>query len=87
MNIDVMSFNLRYWNKADGPNAWPNRRSAVVSVIQRFAPLVMGTQEGLPEMLADLDTDLPDYRASGVAGVLMRQMSFVQYITGAMCWS
>lgn len=65
MNIDVMSFNLRYWNKADGPNAWPNRRSAVVSVIQRFDPLVMGTQEGLPEMLADLDTDLPDYARIG----------------------
>lgn len=65
MTIDVMSFNLRYWNKGDGENSWPNRRTAVVSTIQKYQPMIMGTQEGLPEMLADLDGDLTSYRRLG----------------------
>ncbi len=64
--VETMSFNLRYWNKGDGDNAWPYRQSAVVSIIQEYKPVILGTQEGLPAMLAGLDRALPEYRRFGI---------------------
>ena len=67
-----MSFNLRYWNEHDGPNAWPNRRQAVANLVLENNPAILGTQEGLPSMLIDLDRALPNYgrvgESRGVSG-------------------
>ncbi len=65
MLIDVMSFNLRIWTPVDGENAWPNRQAAVVSIINKYAPAILGTQEGLPPMLAGLDSALHEYERFG----------------------
>ena len=60
MNIDVMSFNLRYWNKADGLTPGPTVQCCGICHSE-ICPIGYGNTRGLPEMLADLDTDLPDY--------------------------
>lgn len=63
--LTVMTFNLRYDNPKDGPNAWPHRRSAAASLLRQHAPHLIGTQEGLAQQLAELEESLPGYAAFG----------------------
>jgi len=44
-SLKVMSFNVRYPAKSDGPNAWELRRDLLVATIQDKSPDVFGTQE------------------------------------------
>jgi endonuclease/exonuclease/phosphatase family metal-dependent hydrolase len=43
--LRVMTFNVRYPAKDDGPNVWENRRDILVRAILEKDPDVMGTQE------------------------------------------
>lgn len=61
-----MSFNLRYNNPADGPNAWPLRRDRVAAAIRFHGPVLIGVQEALASMLSDLDGLLPGFGRVGV---------------------
>jgi endonuclease/exonuclease/phosphatase family metal-dependent hydrolase len=63
--LTVISFNLRYDTPKDGPNAWPHRRSAVAALLQKHAPHLIGTQEGLALQLDELGESLPGYAAFG----------------------
>ncbi|MBX9856735.1 MAG: endonuclease/exonuclease/phosphatase family protein [Gemmatimonadaceae bacterium] len=65
-SIALMSFNLRYDNPADGPNAWPRRRDHVAGAIRFHGAQVVGVQEALASMLRELDALLPTYRRVGV---------------------
>ena len=60
--MKVMTFNLRFENDRDGENSWGRRRHAVVDVIRKYAPAVLGTQEGTPRQLEYLQDQLPQYR-------------------------
>lgn len=60
-----MTYNLRYADETP-PNAWSQRCPLVREVIQKIAPDVLGTQEGLYPQLKDLATDLPDYEWIGL---------------------
>ncbi len=63
----VMTFNIRYDNPADGVNAWPARRAAVVTMLKAEKPDVLGIQEGLAHQVAFLDSALrADYAYVGV---------------------
>ena len=64
--LRVMTFNLRYDNAGDGPNAWPNRKAWVAQLIRFHDADAVGVQEALAGMLADLDTLLPEYSRVGV---------------------
>jgi len=57
----VMTFNLRFENDRDGPNAWVYRRGLIAEVINRQRPSVIGTQEGRWNQLLYLRDHLPDY--------------------------
>jgi len=57
----VMTFNLRFENDRDGSNAWPLRRELVVDTIRRYAPSILGTQEGTCSQIEFLNSRLPDY--------------------------
>lgn len=57
----VMSFNIRYDNKADGENAWPHRRDWVAEVIREEKVDIVGLQEALGRQVKDLEERLPDY--------------------------
>lgn len=53
-HFNVATFNLRYHNAADGPNAWPLRREAVRALIRYHEFDLLGTQEGLADQIDDL---------------------------------
>lgn len=63
--VRVMSFNIRYNNPADGPNAWPHRKDWVAEIIREHAD-VAGLQEVRKEQLDDLKERLPGYEFYGV---------------------
>jgi len=52
--INVATYNLRYNNTGDGPNAWPNRRDTVKALVRYHEFDILGTQEGLADQIADL---------------------------------
>jgi endonuclease/exonuclease/phosphatase family metal-dependent hydrolase len=61
----VMSYNIRYDNPDDRPD-WRVRRGPMVRQIEFFAPDILGLQEALPPMVADLSAALPGYDHYGV---------------------
>lgn len=63
--LRVATFNLRLNLASDAPNDWPNRRVQVKALIQYHDWDVFGTQEALPEQVADLE-QLPGYLRVGV---------------------
>ena len=64
--LNVMSFNIRYNNPADGEHAWPNRRDRVASVIRFHKADLVGMQEVLRDQISDLEILLPQYGWVGV---------------------
>ncbi len=62
----VMTFNLRYDNPDDGPNAWPKRTDIVAQTIQEANPDIMGVQEGLAHQIDWLASTFPQYTVYGV---------------------
>lgn len=66
VDLDVMSYNLRYGTALDGPNAWPFRSESAIAVIADRRPDVVGLQEVLSFQRAALTEALEDYEAFGV---------------------
>ncbi|MFN2379418.1 MAG: endonuclease/exonuclease/phosphatase family protein [Bacteroidales bacterium] len=58
---DIISFNIRYDNSADGINAWPFRREMVVSFLKDEAPALIGLQEVLWHQFEYIDSALTGY--------------------------
>lgn len=50
------SFNLRFDNPADGPDAWPQRRDAVLALIRRHRFDLLATQEGLLHQIEAIES-------------------------------
>lgn len=66
--LKIISFNIRYnsWNNIDGENGWPNRKTAVVKMINEERPAAIGLQEALIDQLQYLDSCLTNYQRIGV---------------------
>jgi endonuclease/exonuclease/phosphatase family metal-dependent hydrolase len=64
VDLNVASYNLRYDNPDDGKNTWPARRDALRALVRYHEFDLFGTQEGLANQLADLDT-LSEYAHVG----------------------
>lgn len=64
--IRVMSFNIRFDNPDDGPNAWPHRKDFVAGMFRFHRNDLVGTQEGLLHQLEELDEMLPGFEWVGV---------------------
>lgn len=62
----VMSFNIRFGTANDGEHAWPHRRAAVIGMIQRHDPDLLGVQEALAFQIDELSEALPGYAFHGV---------------------
>ena len=62
--LRVATYNLRYNNPGDGPNAWPNRQEMVKELVRYHHFDVFGTQEGLRGQLNDM-AELRDYAFVG----------------------
>ncbi len=52
--INIATYNLRLNHAGDGANAWPARREMVKALIRHHEFDIVGTQEGLPDQIADL---------------------------------
>lgn len=63
--MNVATYNLRMNNPGDGPNAWPARKEMVKALIRYHEFDVFGTQEGLPDQIADL-AQMPEFGHVGV---------------------
>lgn len=64
--VTVMTFNIRYDNPADGPDAWPLRANWVASTIRESGAEVVGIQEALRHQVDTLSALLPEYAWIGV---------------------
>lgn len=66
-SLRVMTFNVRYPNPGDGPDAWPQRRDLLVETVRAQAPDVMGTQELFYEQGQYIVEKLPGYAWFGLS--------------------
>lgn len=64
-SLNIMSYNIRFDNPADGINAWPNRRDKVAAMIRFYDTGIVCVQEALHHQIEDLLNRLPDYSFSG----------------------
>lgn len=65
-SIRVMTFNIRFDNPNDGPNAWPHRKEFVASTIRFHQTDIVGTQEGMHHQLTELENLLEKFEWVGV---------------------
>lgn len=65
MALTIMTFNLRYASDQP-PNAWPQRRPVVAESLRVVQADIIGTQEGLPDQIADIAHDHPEYARIGL---------------------
>ncbi len=66
MDLNIMTFNIRYDNPDDGLNNWKFRKENVIKVI-RFQEIdVLGAQEVLSNQLKEMNAQLQEYSAIGV---------------------
>jgi endonuclease/exonuclease/phosphatase family metal-dependent hydrolase len=63
--LRVMTFNVRYNNPNDGPDAWPARKDMVADIIRRHADIA-GLQEARSGQIQDLQERLPEFGWYGV---------------------
>lgn len=63
--LKVMSFNVRFDNPADGPNAWEHRIPIVEAYMAEVAPDIVGMQENLFHQNEDLLRIMPGYAYVG----------------------
>lgn len=66
LDLNVMSFNIRFGTANDGDNSWENRKEIVIDMIREQDPVVIGTQECLDFQADYLVEQLPQYRWFGV---------------------
>jgi endonuclease/exonuclease/phosphatase family metal-dependent hydrolase len=64
--VKVMSYNIRYANRSDGPNNWWHRKKSVTNIVLKYNPDIVGTQEVLHKQLRYMKRKLKHYRAVGV---------------------
>ena len=66
LELNVLTFNIRYGTANDGENHWDNRRDMVLDVLQNHAPDVVGLQEALRFQLDQIRAALPEFAEVGV---------------------
>jgi len=66
LEVQVMSFNIRYGMADDGPNHWDKRKELVFDVLRKHGPDVVGLQEALGFQIDDVCKALPQYAMIGV---------------------
>jgi len=65
LDFSVMTYNVRYGLADDGENSWEYRKDNLVSLIKKYNPDFLGTQEGLPFQIDYINTALPNHSFIG----------------------
>lgn len=82
VDLNVMSFNIRYDNPDDSLNNWQYRKDVAAKTIKNQNADIVGTQEVLVNQLNDLKSRLPEYNAIGVGredGIEQGEYSAILY--------
>jgi len=66
VELKVMTYNLRYSTANDGEDAWPKRKDALLALIKKQDPDVLGVQEALADQIDELKQALPEHSIVGV---------------------
>ncbi|MFG0293749.1 MAG: endonuclease/exonuclease/phosphatase family protein [Phycisphaerales bacterium JB050] len=66
VQLQAMSFNIRYGTANDGKNRWQNRSHLVGQVLQNHKADVVGLQEALAFQLNEITEACPEYGVIGV---------------------
>ncbi len=69
IDVNVMSFNVRYDNPGDSLNSWQYRKDVAAQIIKDQNIDILGTQEVLINQMNDLKERLPEYVSVGVGRV------------------
>jgi endonuclease/exonuclease/phosphatase family metal-dependent hydrolase len=64
-DLKVMTYNIRFNNPDDGPNAWVHRKQAVINLIITHNPDLLGVQEALMDQINDIGSELANYKWFG----------------------
>ena len=67
VELDVMSFNIRYGTAKDGDNHWKHRKDQLLELLSSSSPDIIGLQEVLKFQLDEIMDHLPDYAMIGVS--------------------
>lgn len=65
LEMNLMSFNIRFGIAYDRENNWPNRQDMVVEMKEKYRPHIIGHQEILPFQSDYLTQQMPRYRWFG----------------------
>ena len=66
INLEVLSYNIRYDNSQDGKNQWSLRKGTLINYFSKSSPDIIGMQEVLHNQLIDISTSLEEYNYLGV---------------------
>lgn len=66
LDVNFMSFNIRYDSPSDGENRWEKRKDFACDVVRDEAPDVVGLQEANRHQLDVFRTNLPEYAEVGI---------------------
>ncbi|MFV0328982.1 MAG: endonuclease/exonuclease/phosphatase family protein [Dysgonomonas sp.] len=69
IDLNVMSFNIRYDNPEDSLDNWQYRKDIAAQTIKNQNADIVGAQEVLVNQLNDLKSRLPEYNAIGVGRI------------------
>ena len=64
--VTILTYNIRYNNPGDGPNAWPLRKAWLCEQIRSVSPGIFGVQESLSGQVAYIDSLFRNYKHIGV---------------------
>lgn len=64
-SIRVMSYNIKFDDKADTVNGWDKRKDQVVNLVRFYEPDFLGTQEGLLHQLEYMENGLRNMKWIG----------------------
>jgi endonuclease/exonuclease/phosphatase family metal-dependent hydrolase len=65
-SLKILTYNIRYDNPGDGPNAWPMRKAWLCEQIKTVSPGIFGIQEGLMNQVKYIDSTFSGFRHIGV---------------------
>lgn len=66
IDVEVLSYNIRYDNSEDGKNQWSLRKETLINYFSKSSLDIIGMQEVLHNQLTDISTSLEEYNYLGV---------------------
>ena len=62
----VITYNIKYDDNSNGKNSWKVRKDAMIELIHKLSPDILGIQEGLIHQVEFLDSKMSDHTYVGV---------------------